>query len=169
MQDEYHNPNQDHHIPDPVAMTKTNQTKSYGYLSRFALVYTLLYVFLPSSLAQLDVPVSGLVLSALVVLALNMALITIFKRAEQRSLEKIECHRIGLLTAVFTLVVTSALMIYSLYDLSAAELTLTALKENGVIPMLVISGAIGFAINYVVITYGLWLLQSLKSRLNKSA
>ena len=60
-------------------------------------------------------------------------------------------------------------MIYSLYDLSAAELTLTALKENGVIPMLVISGAIGFAINYVVITYGLWLLQSLKSRLNKSA
>lgn len=163
MQDEYQKPSQDHHIPDPVAMTKTDQTKSYGYLSRFALVYTLLYVFLPSSLAQLGVAVSGLVLSAVVVLGLNIALIAVFKRTEQRSLEKIECHRIGLLTAVFTLIVTSMLMIYSLYDLSASELTITALKENGVIPMLVISGAIGFAINYVVVTYGLWLLQGLQS------
>ena len=169
MQDEYHNPNQDRHIPDPVAMTKTDETKSYGYLSRFALAYTLLYVFLPSSLAQLGVPVSGLVLSALVVLVLNMALIAVFRRTEQRSLEKIECHRIGLLTAVFTLIVTSMLMIYSLYDLSASELTMTALKENGVIPMLVISGAIGFAINYVVVTYGLWFLQRLQSRFAKSA
>lgn len=169
MQDEYHKPNQDSAIPDPVAMTKTEQTKSYRYLSRFALMYTLLYVFLPSSLSQLGLPISGIGLSALVVLMLNIAVIGLFNRIEARSLEKIECHRIGLLTAVFTLVVTSALMIYSLYDLSAAELTLTALKENGVIPMLVISGAIGFAINYVVITYGLWLLQSLKSRLNKSA
>ncbi|SUD90146.1 hypothetical protein [Psychrobacter phenylpyruvicus] len=169
MQDEYHKPSQDRHTPDPVAMTKTEQTKSYGYLSRFALAYTLLYVFLPSSLAQLGVAAPGIVLSAVVVLGLNMALIALFKRTEQRSLEKIECHRIGLLTAVFTLIVTSMLMIYSLYDLSASELTITALKENGVIPMLVISGAIGFAINYVVVTYGLWLLQSLQSRLSKSA
>ena len=35
--------------------------------------------------------------------------------------------------------------------------------------MLVISGAIGFAINYVVVTYGLWLLQSLQARFSKSA
>ena len=169
MQDEYHKPSQDRHIPDPVAMTKTDQTKSYGYLSRFALVYTLLYVFLPSSLSQLGVAVSGLALSALVVLALNVALIVLFKKTQQRSLEKIECHRIGLLTALFTLIVTSMLMIYSLYDLSADELSVTSLKENGVIPMLVISGAIGFAINYVVVTYGLWLLQSLQSRFRKSA
>lgn len=167
MQDEYQKPSQDRHIPDPVAMTKTAQTKSYGYLSRFALVYTLLYVFLPSSLAQLGVAVSGLVLSAVVVLGLNIALIAVFKSTEWRSLEKIECHRIGLLTAVFTLIVTSMLMIYSLYDLSASELTITALQENGVIPMLVISGAIGFAINYVVVTYGLWLLQGLQSRFAK--
>ena len=169
MQDEYHKPSQDRHIPDPVAMTKTDQTKSYGYLSRFALVYTLLYVFLPSSLSQLGVAVSGLALSALVVLALNVALIVLFKKTQQRSLEKIECHRIGLLTALFTLIVTSMLMIYSLYDLSADELSVTSLKENGVIPMLVISGAIGFAINYVVVTYGLWLLQSLQARFSKSA
>ena len=169
MQDEYHKPSQDRHIPDPVAMTKTDQTKSYGYLSRFALVYTLLYVFLPSSLSQLGVAVSGLALSALVVLALNVALIVLFKKTQQRSLEKIECHRIGLLTALFTLIVTSMLMVYSLYDLSADELSVTSLKENGVIPMLVISGAIGFAINYVVVTYGLWLLQSLQSRFRKSA
>ena len=169
MQDEYHKPSQDRHIPDPVAMTKTDQTKSYGYLSRFALVYTLLYVFLPSSLSQLGVAVSGLALSALVVLVLNVTLIVLFKKTQQRSLEKIECHRIGLLTALFTLIVTSMLMIYSLYDLSADELSVTSLKENGVIPMLVISGAIGFAINYVVVTYGLWLLQSLQSRFRKSA
>lgn len=169
MQDEYHKPSQDRHIPDPVAMTKTDQTKSYGYLSRFALVYTLLYVFLPSSLSQLGVAVSGLALSALVVLVLNVALIVLFKKTQQRSLERIECHRIGLLTALFTLIVTSMLMIYSLYDLSADELSVTSLKENGVIPMLVISGAIGFAINYVVVTYGLWLLQSLQARFSKSA
>lgn len=169
MQDEYHKPSQDRHIPDPVAMTKTDQTKSYGYLSRFALVYTLLYVFLPSSLSQLGVADSGLALSALVVLVLNVTLIVLFKKTQQRSLEKIECHRIGLLTALFTLIVTSMLMIYSLYDLSADELSVTSLKENGVIPMLVISGAIGFAINYVVVTYGLWLLQSLQSRFRKSA
>ncbi len=167
MQDEYPKPSQDHHIPDPVAMIKTDQTKSYGYLSRFALVYTLLYVFLPSSLAQLGVSLSGLGLSAVVVLGLNIALIAIFTRTQQRSLEKIECHRIGLLTAVFTLVVTSILMLYSLYDLSAAKLTVTALKEDKVIPMLVISGSIGFAINYVVVTYGLWLLQRLQSRFAK--
>lgn len=169
MQNEYHKPSQDRYIPDPVAMTKTDQTKSYGYLSSFALVYTLLYVFLPSSLSQLGVAVSGLALSALVVLALNVALIVLFKKTQQRSLEKIECHRIGLLTALFTLIVTSMLMVYSLYDLSADELSVTSLKENGVIPMLVISGAIGFAINYVVVTYGLWLLQSLQSRFRKSA
>ena len=41
MQDEYHKPNQDRHIPDPVAMTKTEQTKSYRYLSR--LHWSILY------------------------------------------------------------------------------------------------------------------------------
>ena len=163
-QDEYHNPSKHHHGLDPGKMTKTDYTKSYSYLLRFALPYTLLYVFVPSLLSEVGLPLSGIVLSVLVILLLNIAVVALFNRFEARALERIECHRIGLLTSLLTLIATSLLMIYSLYDLSAGEISVTALKENGVIPMLVISGAIGFAINYVVVVYGLWLLQKIWPR-----
>lgn len=159
----YQSPNKNNAKTDPVSITmaKTNKTKSYLHLLKYALPYTLLYVFLPSLLSQVGVFVPGILLSVLVILGLNLAVIVLFNRIEDRKLEKVECHRIGLLTALLTLIVTSLLMIYSLYGIAITNLSFTSLQQDGVIPMLVISGAIGLAINYMVITYGLYLMQSL--------
>lgn len=168
MQDDYQSVNKgrqsvnkDRDYIDPIVMTKTAHTKSHAYLMRFAVPYTLIYVFMPALLQQIGLPLSGLWLSILVIVLLNIAVIGLFKAQQKRQLEKIECHRMGFLTSLLTLIVTSLLMIYSLYDLSASELSMAAFKQNKVMAMLIISGAIGFAINYVAIVYGLWFLQKL--------
>lgn len=167
MQDEYLKPSGKDSTPDPIAMIKTANTKSFKYLLRYALPYTVLYVFLPSLLSQLGLPLSNVWLSTLVLIVLNVGVIVLFQQTQKRGLEKIECHRIGLLTTVLTLFTTSLLMIHAIYDLSSTQISFSSLKQDGVIPILVISGAIGAVINYIIIAYGLWVLQKLIFRFRR--
>lgn len=147
--------------PDPTRLKMTAHTKSFRYLLRYAIPFTLAYVFLPALLEQMHFPLGGLLLSAFVIIFLNIAMIVIFKRLEHRRLEQMECSRMGMLVATFTLIVTSLLMIFSIDNISNGEVTLQTLMDNGMLPILVISGAIGFVINYAVVYYGMWWMQKM--------
>ncbi|MUG33252.1 hypothetical protein GB996_10685 [Psychrobacter sanguinis] len=165
MQDDLFSAQDPTDYPDPVGMQQTAHTKSWISTVGYALPYALAYVFAPSQLTQVNFPLSGIGLSLAVLLLLNIVVLGIFRATQKRPLEKIECHRIGVLTALLTLMATSLLMLHTLYDISAGEMSMTALQQNGVLPMLVISGAIGLFINYIAVTYGLWLLQKLGLKL----
>ena len=150
-------------VNEPSNTTKKQPEvgKSWRHLLRYAVPYTLAYVFLPAVFKQMPIPLNGFLLSALVVVALNLLLIAVFKKVENRGLNKPECGRVGLLVATLTFIVTSILMVVSIENISSGEVTLQTLIDNGMIPILVISGAIGFAINFVVVNYGIWWLQKL--------
>ncbi|PNK61318.1 hypothetical protein [Psychrobacter sp. FDAARGOS_221] len=166
MHNEPLSPQQAAEAHEPVAMHQTVQTQSYKTLLGYAVPYTLGYVFIAPILTSMKFPITGLALSILVVLMLHALLISFFKKRHGRYLEPLECHRLGLLIALLALVITSVLMLRSLYEQPLSSLSLNQMVENGTIAMLVISGAIGLFINYMVVRFGLLGLQKLWPKFN---
>ncbi|WP_019671807.1 hypothetical protein [Psychrobacter lutiphocae] len=166
MHDEPLSPQQAAAAPDPLAMHQTVQTQSYKALLYYAVPYALGYVFIASLLTKLGVPITGLALSLFIVVVLHTMVIGVFSRQHGRYLEPLERHRLGLLIALLVLLMTSMLMLWSLYEWPLTQITMAQLVADGVIAMLVISGAIGLFINYVVVRFGLGWLQYLWSKLS---
>ena len=139
----------------------TPYTKSFKSLLVYAIPYTLAYSLLPIGLETVNFPLGGFLLFGFVVILIGVILISLFKMTQKRLLEKIECSRIGIITACITFIISNMIMVIGLGTALPNDITINMLYDKGAISLFLMTLLIMMLIHYAVVCYSLWFLQKL--------
>lgn len=132
----------------------SEDTHSFKSLFSYALPYAVGYTLLPYFLIELGFMVDGLLSTIFVTLVLNAVVIFAFRKRQHRSLQKVECSRIALLSMLLTLIISMATLYLSDIGESWAQM-----NDSNIYQIAGIAGLVAFVINYAVVFYSLWLMQ----------
>lgn len=131
-------------------------TKSFIHLLGYALPYSLSYVLLVYFLTKLGLMINLFLLVLLTIFVLSFMTVTIFYKSQHRLLQKKECNRIALSSAILLLILSLLLMIqiFGEFEFGWSDLSMVGFQN-----FIAIAGVLIFLVNYILIFLSLCLIQ----------
>lgn len=132
------------------------RTKSCIHLLGYALPYSLSYILLVYFLSKLGFKLDVFLLVLLTICVLSFVTITVFYKRQHRLLQKTECNRMALLSAILLLIMS---LLFMTQFFGGLDFTWSELSMVGFQNFIAIAGILLFIVNYILIFFSLWLIQ----------